>query len=119
MSVPFNNNPSTKAKLNLVFDPGASITTIDTAYMDRLGYSVAGKNPRISTLGGTGGTSIGYTIEIPYLESLGEKVEGFNIACHDMSNKQGIIGLLGMNFIKHFRMDIDFSNGVIHNLKRA
>lgn len=103
-------------EVQLVLDTGAAITIIDTDIVDFMGYSAKKDGIHKSTLDGAGGQSIGYVIKVPCFKCLGAELQGFEIACHDMDSRLGVAGLLGMNFLKHFHVDLNFKTGVIRIL---
>ena len=102
----------------LVFDPGCAITLIDTSFMNLIGYDAAKDGLRHSSLDGACGASQGYTVQLATFKCLEQELNNFEIACHDLNSNLGVIGLLGMNFLKHFRMDIDFRDGTIHKINK-
>ena len=116
--IPVKNSVEEDFELNLVFDPGCAITLINTSQMDVLGYSAREDMIKKSTLTGAAGESRGYIIKIPTFTCMNQTLANFEIACLDLDSSLGVSGLLGMNFFKHFRMDIDFSNGIIHTILR-
>ncbi len=116
--IPFKNRIK-EEELRLVFDPGCAVTLVDTSIVDLLGYSAQIDSIRLSHLEGAGGRSKGYIIEMPRFKSLNQELHNFEIACHDLDSHLGISGLLGMNFFKHFKMDIDFSKGLICSIHKV
>ena len=117
--IPHKSNKNNYEKLRLVFDPGAAYTLIDTGIIDDLGYSAQENMERISSLDGAAGKSEGYMIKLAKFKCLDQELKNFEIACHDLNSNLGISGLLGMNFFKNFRMDINFKTGVVHTIKKV
>lgn len=115
--IPFKNQDQYE-RLNLVLDTGAVFTIIDTGITDYLGYSAKDGHQR-STLDGAAGRSEGYLIKVPKFQCMGFDLQNFEVACHDMNSRLGVSGILGMNFLKQFRLDIDFNTGQIHNIQRV
>lgn len=117
VEVQFPHKNSAKLhETQLVFDTGAVMTIVDTDIVDYMGYSARKDGIHRSALDGAGGRSEGFVIQVPKFKCLGVELEGFEIACHDLDTKLGVAGLLGMNFLKHFHMDIDFRSGAIQIL---
>jgi len=112
--LPFKNQ-NRNEKAELVFDTGAALTIVDTTIIDFLGYSSRDAF-RISNLDGAAGRSKGYLIKIPTFRCFGFEMTEFEIACHDMNSKLGVAGVLGMNFLRNFRMDINYNTGEIHSI---
>lgn len=103
-------------EVQFVLDTGAAITIIDTDIVDFMGYSAKKDGIHKSTLDGAGGRSVGYVIRVPYFKCLGAELQDFEIACHDMDSRLGVAGLLGMNFLKHFHIDLNFKTGAVRML---
>lgn len=114
--IPFKNQQKHEP-VKLVLDTGASLTIVDTQIMDFLGYSARVDGIKKSSLDGAAGRSEGYLLKVPQFECLGFTFTDFTVACHDMNSKTGVAGLLGMNFLKHFCIELDFRTGHILNMK--
>lgn len=115
--LPFRNDEIFES-INLVVDTGAGLTIVDTSIIDYLGYSArdAFDTP---TLDGAGGISNGYVIKLRRFRCLGFELDDFTVACHDMNTRLGVTGLLGMNFLRHFRMDVDYNSGRIYKIEKS
>lgn len=115
--LPFKNQNKWDV-VELVLDTGGALTILDTNIIDHLGYSSHDAFKR-SNLDGAAGQSKGYLIKVSKFRCLGFEMVDFDIACHDMNSKLGIAGILGMNFLNHFRMDVDWHMGEIFSIKKA
>jgi predicted aspartyl protease len=104
--------------IDLVVDTGAGLTIVDTAIVDYLGYSAREDGIDISALDGAAGRSEGYVIKVSRFKCLGFELENFAIACHDMNTRLGVAGLLGMNFLEHFRIDMNYGTGEIYKVEK-
>lgn len=108
-----------KRPIDLGFDTATGTTIIDPKYMEKfLGYD-SSMAVRRSRLDGAIGESRGYTVRVSSFKCLGFEIADFEIACHVMSSRLKIPGLLGMDFLKHFRIDIDYSTGIIHKIEKV
>ena len=116
-SLPLKNQNIYEA-VRLVVDTGGVVTIVDTSIIDLLGYSSRDAF-KISNLDGAAGRSKGYLIRVPAFRCLGFELNDFVIGCHDMNSKLGVAGILGMNFMKHFRADINWSSGEIFSIKKV
>lgn len=91
--------------VNFVLDTGASHTIVDYRLVEgTLGYSRmdAISKSRVSS---AAGKEEGYRIKMTAIESLGKKMEYFEVACHALY-EQGVMGLLGMTFLGNFEFCI-------------
>ena len=52
-------------------------------------------------------------ITLSKLTAIGETLEDINVICHDLPAKSGVAGLLGLNLLSHFDVNISFSTGII------
>ena len=103
----------------LVFDTGASMTTISPDSILGLGYDLSNpksKKPSITA----SGTIESKVITLSRLSALGEIVENIDVAIQEFPEELTLLnihGLLGLDFLKHFDVNICFSLGFI-DIKR-
>ncbi|MFH1727895.1 MAG: retropepsin-like aspartic protease [Pseudomonadota bacterium] len=84
--------------IRVLVDTGAVLTVIDPSITYYFGYS-AREAVSLSKLNGAAGRSEGYSIIVRQIKCLGQKINNFEIACHDIKSHTGISGLLGINFL--------------------
>jgi predicted aspartyl protease len=111
-----NKNSNKYEPLKVIVDTGAFVTVIDPEFTDYLGYCAIDAFA-LSTLDGAAGKSEGYSICIPKLKCLGFEINNIIIACHDIDSKLGIKGLLGMNILRNFRIDLNYQTGKLYKIK--
>ena len=96
----------------VALDTGATTTIIPTEIALALGYDLT--NPKeqreLLTASGTVSTEL---ITVRELTAIGETVENVDVLCHNLPGNSGIKGLLGLNFLEHFDVNISFSTGTI------
>jgi clan AA aspartic protease (TIGR02281 family) len=106
----------TTARLNGVLsqrflvDTGASLTTIPSATADRLGLSSGSARHREVTTAGGVVTAWEAALDSIVLED--EAVSDLTVLVLDIPDNPDL-GLLGMNFIRHFEMDLDNQKGTL------
>jgi clan AA aspartic protease (TIGR02281 family) len=103
-------NGKTAAKL--VVDTGASLTMISTAMAKEVGINLDGTRRTVPFHTANG------LIQAPLadLESItvgGMEVRNLTAAIHDALPNTAVAGLLGLNFLSNFRIDIDTEKGVL------
>lgn len=83
-----------------VLDSGASYTIIDHRIAESIGYlpNMAISTSRVSS---AAGKEEGFRIKVAAFETLGKRLEDFEVACHALL-EQGVEGLIGMNFLEQF-----------------
>ena len=99
----------------VVLDTGASTTMIPTQVAADLGYDISNPNQQIVT---ASGIVLAKRITVRKLTAIGETVENIDVVCHDLPEGSIIEGLLGLNFLRHFDVNISFSTGTIELLSR-
>jgi hypothetical protein len=97
----------------VVLDTGANLTIIATDIMAQLGYDPA--NPILDRQRIVTGSGIEYAprTRVRSATAIGQKVPHMDVLCHDLPPESGVDGLLGLNFLKHFKLIIRFRRGII------
>jgi predicted aspartyl protease len=101
----------------VVLDTGASLTIVSTELLVRLGYDPAtplAPRQRIVT-----GSGIEYAPRITARSAtaIGQRVNNLEVLCQNLPPESGVDGLLGLNFLRHFRLTIRFRKGIIELIK--
>ncbi len=96
----------------MALDTGASDTSIPTKVALDLGYDLSNPKHRVRLTTGSG-TVPAKIITVRKLTAIGESVENIDILCHDLPAESTIDGVLGLNFLRHFDVNISFSTGII------
>lgn len=106
----FGVNNATTARL--VFDTGASRVILPWKIVTALGIKIDPKN----TIQTTTASNIETVpnIIIPKMSVLGETVKNVKGVVKDLPEGSGVDGLLGLSFIKNFKIEIDFKKGVLN-----
>jgi predicted aspartyl protease len=92
--------PSGSVNSDFILDTGASHTIIDAHILQSIGYSPrdAVAPSRVSS---AAGKEEGYRVRVAAFETLGKRLEDFEVACHALL-EQGVEGLVGMTFLQQF-----------------
>jgi predicted aspartyl protease len=113
----WNKNKGAFSKLSITVDTGASVTTISTDILYRAGYDVtSGITKRITTASG-----IEYVKEITVENIKLENTEigSVRVYAHTFPQESFSSGVLGLNILSMFDMNILFSKGLIELTKLA
>ena len=97
----------------VVLDTGASLTILATDIMARLAYDPA--NPELERQRIITGSGVEYAprVTVRAATAIGQKVINLDVLCHDLPPESGVDGLLGLNFLRHFKLTIRFRKGII------
>jgi len=100
-----------RAPVQLLLDTGATRTTISPAALVGLGVTYRDA-PKVEIRGVTG-TASAYLVGLESLEVGGARVGPLRVLSHDAQMGGGAQGLLGRDFLNHFRVTIDNARGVV------
>jgi clan AA aspartic protease (TIGR02281 family) len=108
-------NGKTSAKL--IVDTGASFTMISTAMAKELGINLDGSR-RTAPFHTANGVIQAPLADLESVAVGGMEVTNLTAAIHDALPNTAVVGLLGLNFLSKFRMDIDTQKGLLHLEKK-
>ena len=98
--------------LNMALDTGASMSLIPWQAAERLGLDPARTRRRARFMTGSG-MEVAPVLTVPVMELLGVRVTNVLALCHDLPQRSLVDGLLGLSFLRHCRLAIDFPRGVL------
>lgn len=104
--------PDTFRNVTVALDTGATITIIPSQVVIALGYDLLNPKERVQLLTASG-TAFARCITVRKLTAIGETIENIDVLCHDLPRNSPIKGLLGLNFLRHFDLNVSFSTGTI------
>jgi len=96
----------------MVLDTGATYTMIPWYIAEELGYNPAASKEFISMTTASG------TIEAPLItidcvSILDMPIENQKVIVHNLPESSHVDGLLGLSYLKHFKLTIDFKKGIL------
>lgn len=98
--------------VRVALDTGASTTLIPTKIALDLGYDLSSPKEEEEIITGSG-IELMKRITVRKLTAIGETVENIDVLCHDLPADAIIDGVLGLNFLAHFDVNISFSTGTL------
>ncbi|MDE0400116.1 MAG: retropepsin-like aspartic protease [Candidatus Poribacteria bacterium] len=110
-------DPDTFRNVTVALDTGATITIIPSQVLIALGYDLLNPEDRVQLLTASG-PAFAKRINVRRLTAIGETIENIDVLCHDLPGNSPIKGLLGLNFLRHFDVNISFSTATIELLPR-
>ncbi|MBA3806471.1 MAG: retropepsin-like domain-containing protein [Acidobacteria bacterium] len=103
---------SGSVNLRLALDTGATGTMINVGMLVSIGYdpSLSLNRTQVTT-----GSGVEYVprIVISKIKVLGQELADFPVLCHTLPPSAGIDGLLGLDFLRGRRLEIDFRSGEV------
>jgi len=96
----------------LALDTAASLTVIGKSQLDTAGYDI-NKPKGYTTLGNASKTHFTPIFTVQSLSLLDAKVENLDVFAHDIPPEHGLDGVLGLNFLRHFKVTLDFGTGLL------
>ncbi|MBI3009549.1 MAG: retroviral-like aspartic protease family protein [Candidatus Omnitrophica bacterium] len=99
----------TKGRLlvRMALDTGATYTMAPIAALRAIGYDPAISKRRIDFIA-AGSIEYRPLIKVKTVHALGVQVAPLEIVCHDLPSQSPTRGLLGLNFLKHISLCLDF-----------
>ncbi len=104
--------PSGSIVLRLALDTGATGTMINVAPLTTIGYDPSLAPDRVQV---TTGSGVEYAPRIPVTRviAMGQERRGFPVLAHTLPPSASIDGLLGLDFLRGYVVNIDFRQGVV------
>lgn len=106
-----------KAAGKFVVDTGASYTMISSAVAKELEIDTE-QNRRTAPFQTANGIIQAPLVSLESITLGGMEIRNLTAAVHDILPDSRVAGLLGLNFLTNFRMDIDTQKGVLHLEKK-
>jgi predicted aspartyl protease len=100
-----------KVTARLVFDTGATFCMLPWKLIQELDIPINPNETIQTTTASTVETSP--IVKIPKMEYLGFMVQDVSCLVRDLPPMSGVDGLLGISFLKHFKVCLDFHKGDI------
>lgn len=101
-----------KEAVNVVVDTGASMTMLTRATAAKLGLDVT-KPVAMMKFHTANGMIEAPVLNLASLTVGGLRLDSLQVVIHDWSPHTEVHGLLGLNYLRHFKMDIDTDRSVL------
>lgn len=102
--------PNGNLSTNLALDTGAVQTMMSWELLVLLGYDPAGISERIQ-LTTASGIEFVPQMTLSRIEALGIARENFSLLCHSLPESASVDGVLGLDFFRDHKLQIDFREG--------
>ena len=106
------HGPTGIAHLRLALDTGATTTLIRPAHLEALGYDPALTQERVQM---TTGSGVEFAARLPLtrITALGCSREELRVLSHTLPPSATVDGLLGLDFLREGRLEVDFRTGIV------
>jgi predicted aspartyl protease len=104
--------PTGEIVLRLALDTGATVTMVNVAPLATVGYDPSLVPDRVQVTTGSGVEFVP-KIQVARLRALGQERAAFPILSHTLPPSAGIDGLLGLDFFRGRRLELDFLRGLV------
>ena len=98
--------------IEVALDTGATTTSIPIYVASALGYNVSNPKRIEEVVTGSRVEEVPI-IEIKALTAIGQTIENIEVMCHDLPLEAYVEGVLGLNFLLNFDVNISVSKGTI------
>lgn len=99
-------------KIEMALDTGATYTMIPWEVAEVLGYEPAVSKDRVSMVTASG-VERAPLITLKSISVLGKDADNVQTVVHNLPEKSYVDGLLGLSFLKSFKLSLDFRNGIL------
>lgn len=99
--------PRTSRWLTMVLNTGAALTVIPIDAALAIGYDPIKATGRVELVTASG-VELVPQLTIRAVRSLGHTVRNLAVVCHDLPAQSPVKGLLGLDFLRHFALHLDF-----------
>ena len=106
------HGPSGDVIARLALDTGATGTMVNWDLLVLIGYDPAAVQARIQV---TTGSGVEYVPRVPVrqIECLDAQRQNFPVLCHTLPPTAMVDGLLGLDYLRGSRLEVDFANGTV------
>lgn len=98
---------------NLLLDTGAAYTILSQEILYSIGLSPADEKKRLRRIITGSGYEIVPVISVQQFHCLGQRIDNFDLLAYTLPSGIYVDGLLGMDFLNRFHIDLSLSTGKV------
>ncbi len=99
--------PRTSRIIAMALDTGAILTVIPIETALAIGYDPAKTRKRVELVTASG-VEFAPQLTVRTARCLGQTVRNLAVVCHELPAQSPVKGLLGLNFLRHFNVQLNF-----------
>lgn len=103
----------TKRTVKMALDTGATKTIITPDVAQSIGFDLASHDPHSRSVITAKGPQHGSRLVVPSVQFYQEELKGLETLCLPLPRELGVSGLLGLNFMAAFHIELDVGVGTI------
>ena len=96
----------------LALDTGASTTIIRESALRDIGYPLEATT-EFASFGNASKSHLVPKVTLKSLSMADAKAENIEVLCYTIPEEYGIHGVIGLNFLRHFNISLDFERGML------
>lgn len=104
--------PAGSVQALLALDTGATTTVVSNWLLTAIGYDLSLVQQRITIITGSGTESVREVV-VEKIQAIDQAVEDVTVICHDLPEETDLDGLLGLNFLRHLDIQINYSTSTL------
>ena len=110
--------PRTRRTIAMALDTGAILTMIPIETALAIGYDPANTAKRVELITASG-IELAPQLTVRTAQCLAQTVRHLDVVCHDLPTQSPVKGLLGLNFLRHFDLHLNFRSTQLLKLTRS
>jgi hypothetical protein len=107
------HGPTGHVAVKMLFDTGATLTTLDSATLRRVGVSISRQDPTIETHTAAGEVRRSITVVEGVTLGVARISGGVTVSNCEPCARGEVVGLLGLNVLRHFKVTLDNEAGQV------
>jgi clan AA aspartic protease (TIGR02281 family) len=101
-----------KRQIRVVLDTGPTYVLIPWYVAHELGYK-PGLSKEWTPVATANGLIYAPKIDLELITTLGLSVKNVSAVCHDLPPESRVDGLLGLSYLRNFKLTLDFKKGIL------
>jgi clan AA aspartic protease (TIGR02281 family) len=99
-------------RIIMAFDTGATYTMVPWDVAEALGYKPSNSKKKIDIITASGIVEVPL-VSVSRVSVLGKEANNVECVVHDLPEPSRVDGLLGLSFLRKFKIYLDFQNGIL------
>ena len=104
--------PKGRQLVRMALDTGATYTMAPVSALCGIGYDPASSAKRVDFVA-AGSVEYKSLVTVRAIEAFGIRAQRLDVVCHDLPPQSPVRGLLGLNFLKHVSLHLDFPHRIL------